>query len=86
MKKPPNTKAHPLEDVVLKALAEQNNLDAASLGNFLAGDQARPIALSYVLVAKDVLAHMESQGKLRCDMAGCYWPRNACRQPTEESR
>ena|SRR5450755_4149093 len=79
MKKSPITKQpHPLEDIVLEALAEQNNLDATSPGAFLAGTDVRPVSLGYVLVARDVLASMESSGKLRCDMAGRYWLRNAC--------
>ena len=82
MTKMMNTKPYPLEDIVLQALAEQNNLDAASLGNFLAGTDVRPVSLGYVLVARDVLASMESSGKLRCDMAGRYWLKNACRQLT----
>jgi hypothetical protein len=73
MTKMTNTKPHPLEDIVLRAFAEQGNHDASSLGYFLAGGYVRPGALSYNIVAKDALAYMESQGKLRCDISGWYY-------------
>jgi hypothetical protein len=69
-----NIKPHPLEEVALCAFAEQGNLDASSLGYFLAGGHhVRPGALSYNIVAKDLLAYMESQGKLKCDVSGWYY-------------
>jgi hypothetical protein len=71
--KPSPNKPHPLEEVALRAFAEQGNHDASSLGYFLAGGHVRPGALSYNIVAKDVLAYMESQGKLRCNVAGWYY-------------
>jgi len=88
MKKSTNTRPHPLEAVVLQALAaEQNNLiDAATLGSFMAGDVERPVSIGYVLVARDVLAHMDAQGKLQCNIAGHYHIRRKVHRQNREAR
>jgi hypothetical protein len=57
-------KPHPLEEIALKAFAE-NDYHAASLGYFLAGSSVRGAGRAYDIVAKDVLGYMESQGKLK---------------------
>jgi len=87
MAKMMTTKSHPLEAVVLQALAEQNNnLDAASLAEFMAGDAERPVSIGYVLIAKDVLARMDAQGKLQCDIAGRYYIRRKVHRQNREAR
>jgi hypothetical protein len=80
------TKSHPLETVVLQALEQNNPIDAASLGSFMAGDVERPVSIGYVLVARDVLARMESSGKLQCDIAGHYHIRRKVHRQNREAR
>jgi hypothetical protein len=63
---------HPLEDIAMRAFAERDCHDSASLGYFLAGGFVHPGAASYRTVAKDVLGYMKSQGKLRRDELGWY--------------
>lgn len=66
---------HPLEAFVMKAFDQQGHHDGTSLGMYLAppwlGRRARG---AYTAVARDVLAHLENQGKLRRDERGWWVP------------
>jgi len=64
---------HPLEEIALKAFAENDYQDATSLGYFFAGASVRGSDRSYNIVAKDVLGYMESQGKIKRE-GGWYRP------------
>jgi hypothetical protein len=70
-----STTPHPLEDIVLKAFAENDCQDGATIFVALSGaTSVRGGDKAYQTVARDVLGYMEDQGLIKRDASGWYRP------------
>lgn len=74
----PSVEPHPLESVVMEAFLTSPAHDRVTLACFLSGctgfrgKSAATGDKAYLVVAEDVLGHMESQGKLHTDRDGWH--------------